>query len=69
MSQWHGGKGSKPRPIKNREKFDDAWDKIFGKKNPLTFWSHYCIVDKQQIDVETGSPCNWCGLYENDLND
>jgi len=28
-----GGKGSKPRPIEiPREKFNDNWDKIFGKK-------------------------------------
>ena len=28
-----GGKGSRPRPIEiPREKFNDNWDKIFGKK-------------------------------------
>ena len=28
-----GGKGSKPRPIEiPREKFNNNWDKIFGKK-------------------------------------
>jgi hypothetical protein len=26
------GKGSKPRPIKNRKKFEENWDKIFSKK-------------------------------------
>lgn len=26
------GKGSKPRPIKDRERFDKNWDRIFGKK-------------------------------------
>ena len=26
-----GGKGSKPRPIPNREKFEENWDRIFGK--------------------------------------
>jgi len=31
MSQWHGGKGSKPRPV-DKKKFDDNWDRIFGKK-------------------------------------
>jgi len=25
------GKGSKSRPIPNKEKFEDNWDKIFGK--------------------------------------
>jgi len=32
MSKWHGGKGSKPRPISDRKQFEDNWDKIFGKK-------------------------------------
>lgn len=31
MSQWHGSKGSKPRPV-DKKKFDENWDKIFGKK-------------------------------------
>ena len=26
------GKGSKPRPITDRKKFNENWDKIFGKK-------------------------------------
>lgn len=26
------GKGSKPRPIPNRAKFESNWDLIFGKK-------------------------------------
>jgi hypothetical protein len=33
-SEWQmdGGKGSKPRPIPDRKKFDENWEKIFGKK-------------------------------------
>lgn len=27
-----GGKGSKPRPIPDRKKFEDNWDKIFKPK-------------------------------------
>jgi hypothetical protein len=27
-----GGKGSAPRPIPDRKKFEENWDKIFGKK-------------------------------------
>jgi hypothetical protein len=27
-----GGKGSKPRPIPDPKKFEENWDKIFGKK-------------------------------------
>ena len=34
MSSWHGGKGSKPRPFSvDKKKFDENWDKIFGKKD------------------------------------
>ena len=29
----HGGKGSKPRPIKDQEQFKDNWDRIFGSKD------------------------------------
>ncbi len=25
------GKGSKPRPIPDRDKYESSWDKIFGK--------------------------------------
>lgn len=32
MTATHGGKGSKPRPV-NKKKFDENWDKIFGKKS------------------------------------
>ena len=28
----HGGKGDKPRPIPDPKKFEENWDKIFGKK-------------------------------------
>ena len=28
----HGGKGSKPRPIQDKKKFEDNWDKIFAPK-------------------------------------
>jgi len=31
MSKWHGGKGSKQRPT-DHKKFEDNWDRIFGKK-------------------------------------
>jgi hypothetical protein len=32
-SEWHGGKGSKPRPTKNKKQFDENWERIFGKKD------------------------------------
>jgi len=31
-NSWHGGKGSKPRPIEDKKQFEDNWDKIFKKK-------------------------------------
>jgi len=30
-SKWHGGKGSKQRPT-DLKKYNDNWDRIFGKK-------------------------------------
>ncbi len=29
--KWHGGKGDKPRPIKDKDEFDSEWDRIFKK--------------------------------------
>jgi hypothetical protein len=34
MSNWHGGKGSKQRPT-DKKKYEDNWDRIFGKKEEL----------------------------------
>lgn len=32
--RWHGGKGSTRRPAQvPKEKFDENWEKIFGKKD------------------------------------
>lgn len=31
-NSWHGGKGSKQRPVKDRKQFEDNWEKIFGPK-------------------------------------
>lgn len=30
--KWQGGKGSDPRPIADRKKFEENWERIFGKK-------------------------------------
>lgn len=35
MSQWHGGKGSKPRKVDDREQFESNWDLIFGKNKDI----------------------------------
>ena len=31
-----GGKGDKPRPIQDRKKFEENFERIFGKKSDLT---------------------------------
>jgi hypothetical protein len=31
-SKWHGGKGSKQRPVEDKKRFEDNWDRIFGSK-------------------------------------
>jgi hypothetical protein len=56
------------------DKYRDNYDSIFGNKKDaekvkesLTFWEHYCIMDKMDMHVEKGQPCNWCGLYEEDF--
>lgn len=35
MSNWHGGKGSSPRPT-DKEKYNENWDRIFGSKKEHT---------------------------------
>lgn len=30
-----GGKGDKPRPLPDKEKFDKNWEEIFGKKTNI----------------------------------
>lgn len=32
MTKWHGGKGSKPRPL-DTSKWDEQYTRIFGDKN------------------------------------
>ena len=32
MTKWHGGKGSIPRPIADKSKFEENWERIFGKQ-------------------------------------
>lgn len=41
MTKWHGGKGSNPRKV-DKDKFDENFDRIFGKK------------DKDSGQAETG---------------
>ena len=25
-------------------------------------WKHYCLQEKEDIDIGEGEECNWCGL-------
>jgi len=36
MTKWHGGKGSKRRP-EDKKRFEDNFDRIFGKKGQKGF--------------------------------
>jgi hypothetical protein len=45
-NSWHGGKGSKPRSVSDRKKFEDNWDAIFNKKK----------VDESKKDVKENNP-------------
>lgn len=64
---WEGGKGSKPRPISDRKKFEDNWDRIFGKKQQSQegFWEHNCKHNGKFL-VASGESCSWCGEEENE---
>ena len=31
-------------------------------------WEHYCKVEKSQMGVGKGEPCNWCGAEEEKSN-
>ena len=47
-------KGSKYRPIKNKEQFDDNWDRIFGKEKVSNIHRRPRIMDKwtrSRIDI------------------
>ena len=35
MTSWHGGKGSTPRSGTCTKQYNDNYDKIFGKKEPV----------------------------------
>lgn len=70
MSQWHGGKGSKPRKV-DKDKFSENWDTIFRKKDVDTddnLWYHMCKHDGG-ISTMKGQSCNWCGLQEDGTYD
>ena len=45
MTQWHGGKGSRPRNV-DKKKFDDNWDRIFGKKEEKKV-----LTNEKKVDI------------------
>ena len=64
MSQWHGGKGSRRRDPQDKMKFDENWDRIFGKKEP--------IVDEDgTVHDMCGTPdcCGKCATAGEHLHD
>lgn len=58
MSKWHGGKGSRARPLSvDRETYEGNWDRIFGKKDRR----ERALDQLTQLSQEMG-------LYEHDSN-
>ena len=49
MSKWHGGKGSKQRPITNQKQFEENWDKIFGRKKTPSHAQTKVHKDKTKV--------------------
>ena len=50
MSKWHGGKGSKPRPITNQKQFEENSDKIFPRKKTPKHGATKVHRDKTKYD-------------------
>ena len=53
MTQWHGGKGSKPRPYSvTQEEYDKRWDAIFGRDEPEDDEDNDLEQDDEETDEE-----------------
>lgn len=50
-------KGSRPRPIENKEEFDKNWTKIFGKKKEV-------VKEREEALQELARMSQEMGLYE-----
>ena len=50
-------KGSKPRPIENKEEFDKNWTKVFGKKKEV-------VKEREEALQELARMSQEMGLYE-----
>ena len=73
--QWHGGKGSKPRPLSvDTKTFDSNWDLAFGKKKEADMQIR---VKENAEDFgkcgcgrsPTGKCIGWHGLNEEQLKE
>ena len=49
MTKWHGGKGSKPRPITNQKQFEENWDSIFARKKSPKHGATKIHTDKTKL--------------------
>ena len=49
MSKWHGGKGSKQRPITNQAQFEENWDNIFSRKKTPKHGATKIHKDKTKV--------------------
>jgi hypothetical protein len=56
--KWHGGKGSKARPIGDRKKFADNWDAIFGKKDKAEDSDLKFMTAEKYIEGQTEEKIN-----------
>jgi len=50
-------KGSRPRPIENKEEFDKNWTKVFGKKKEV-------VKEREEALQELARMSQEMGLYE-----
>jgi len=50
-------KGSRPRPIENKEEFDKNWTKVFGKKKDV-------VKEREEALQELACMSQEMGLYE-----
>jgi hypothetical protein len=55
MTTRDGGKGSDPRPIKDKEQFDKNWDTIFNKK-PEKCINYELEADNDHIEIKAKIP-------------
>ena len=47
-------KGSRPRPIENKEEFDKNWTKVFGKKKDVVKEREEALQELERMSQEMG---------------